>query len=295
MAGASSRRAHRAQQAQRAPGGSSSPAPSRAGRDLRAAIAVGVGLGAVLVAALLLWKPAFVVIATLAACLGGWELLAALRAGRIVPPTVPTMMGAVALVPVAYLAGPQGLAVGYGLCVLAVLLWRALDGLAGAITDVAGGVFVLSYVPLLAALSSLMLLPEDGPQRVLVFLITTVASDVGGYAVGVLAGRRPLAPSISPKKSWEGLAGSVLACAVAGTLSVVLLLDGRWWAGAVLGLAVAAAATVGDLAESTLKRDLGIKDMGSLLPGHGGVMDRLDSLLVAVPVSWALLSWLVPA
>lgn len=294
MAAASSRRAYRAQQTQ-ATAGSGSPAPSRAGRDLRAAVAVGLGLGVVVVAALLLWKPAFVAIATLAACLGAWELLGALRAGRIVPPTVPTMMGAVALVPVAYLAGPQGLAIGYGLCVLAVLLWRALDGLAGAVTDVAGGVLVLSYVPLLAALSSLMLLPEDGPQRVLVFLITTVASDVGGYAVGVLAGRHPMAPSISPKKSWEGLAGSVVTCAVAGTLSVVLLLDGSWWAGAVLGLAVALAATVGDLAESTLKRDLGIKDMGSLLPGHGGVMDRLDSLLVAVPVSWALLSWLVPA
>lgn len=300
MAGAPSRRAYRAQQEQLSRrqsqrDSSHSPSASRAGRDLRAAIGVGVGLGVVIVAALLLWKPAFVAIATLAACLGAWELLVALRAGRIVPPTVPTMMGALALVPVAYLAGPEGLVVGYGLCVLAVLLWRALDGLPGAITDIAGGVLVLSYVPLLAALTSLMLVPADGPQRVLVFLITTVASDVGGYAVGVLTGRHPMAPSISPKKSWEGLAGSVAACAVAGTLSVVLLLEGRWWAGALLGLAVALAATVGDLAESTLKRDLGIKDMGSLLPGHGGVMDRLDSLLVAVPVSWALLSWLVPA
>jgi phosphatidate cytidylyltransferase len=122
-----------------------------------------------------------------------------------------------------------------------------------------------------------------------------VLSDIGGYVAGVLFGRHPMAPTISPKKSWEGFAGSALFTAVGGALLVILLLDGLWWEGVVIGLAAMVAATLGDLGESMIKRDLGIKDMGSLLPGHGGMMDRLDSLLLAAPVTYLLLSWLVPA
>jgi phosphatidate cytidylyltransferase len=103
-----------------------------------------------------------------------------------------------------------------------------------------------------------------------------------------------MAPSVSPKKSWEGFAGSMLACVVGGAVAVAQILDGPWWGGAVLGAVVAAGATIGDLAESTIKRDLGIKDMGHLLPGHGGVMDRIDSLLITAPLAWALLAFFVP-
>jgi phosphatidate cytidylyltransferase len=138
-----------------------------------------------------------------------------------------------------------------------------------------------------------MLAQPDGEWRILTFVLVTVASDTGGYAVGVLRGRTPMAPSLSPKKSWEGFAGSVGTSAVVGALAVALLLDGRWWAGVVVGVVAAVFATVGDLAESAMKRDLGIKDMGSILPGHGGVMDRLDSMLVNAPVCWVLLSLLV--
>jgi phosphatidate cytidylyltransferase len=130
---------------------------------------------------------------------------------------------------------------------------------------------------------------------VVVFIAVTVLSDIGGYVAGVLFGRHPMAPTISPKKSWEGFAGSALFTAVGGALLVTLLVDGLWWEGVVIGLAAMVAATLGDLCESMIKRDLGIKDMGSLLPGHGGMMDRLDSLLLAAPVTYLLLSWLVPA
>jgi phosphatidate cytidylyltransferase len=129
---------------------------------------------------------------------------------------------------------------------------------------------------------------------VLAWLLLVVASDVGGYAVGVMLGKHPMAPSVSPKKSWEGFAGSVLACVVLGVVVVVWALDGAWWAGVALGVAMALAATLGDLAESLLKRDIGVKDMGSLLPGHGGVMDRLDSIALSAPVAWLLLAYLVP-
>jgi phosphatidate cytidylyltransferase len=138
----------------------------------------------------------------------------------------------------------------------------------------------------------LLLAPEDGVGRVFVFLITTVCSDVGGYAAGVLFGKHPMAPTISPKKSWEGFAGSVLLCVVGGSLTVHLLLDHSWVIGIALGVGVAIAATVGDLMESLIKRDLGIKDMSNVLPGHGGIMDRLDSLVVVAPIVWAVLTLL---
>jgi phosphatidate cytidylyltransferase len=124
---------------------------------------------------------------------------------------------------------------------------------------------------------------DDGVGRIVTFILTTVCSDIGGYAAGVLFGKHPMAPKLSPKKSWEGFAGSVTFCAIAGAASVALLLDGPWLGGAALGVLVAGCATVGDLMESSLKRDLGIKDMSNLLPGHGGLMDRLDSLIVVAP------------
>jgi phosphatidate cytidylyltransferase len=139
-----------------------------------------------------------------------------------------------------------------------------------------------------------MLTPDDGARRIVFFLLVTVFSDIGGYAVGVLAGRHPMAPSVSPKKSWEGFGGSVGASALVGAIALVMFLDGPWWAGALMGAVAAGAATLGDLIESTIKRDLGVKDMGSVLPGHGGLMDRLDSLVIAAPVVWAMLRVVVP-
>ena len=156
------------------------------------------------------------------------------------------------------------------------------------------GIFAALYVPFLAGFALLMARAEDGAERVVVFVLVTVASDIGGYAAGVILGRHPMAPSVSPKKSWEGFLGSAGACAVVGALSVALLLAGPWWAGVVIGLAAVLTATLGDLGESMIKRDLGIKDMGSLLPGHGGVLDRLDSLLPTAPVVYLLLALLVP-
>lgn len=155
----------------------------------------------------------------------------------------------------------------------------------------AGGVFIVFYPAMLVAFALLLLRPEDGIQRIVVFIVVTICSDIGGYATGVVFGKHPMAPSVSPKKSWEGFAGSTLWCVVAGVLCVTLLLDGAWWIGAALGLAVVVAATVGDLCESMIKRDLGVKDMSNLVPGHGGLMDRLDSLALSVPVTWAILTF----
>jgi phosphatidate cytidylyltransferase len=222
------------------------------------------------------------------------------RAGRDVPIAigVGVSLGVVVLASLIFrkqaFLGGQALTVCFGLTCISVLLWRVCDGLQDAIRDIAGGIFVAAYVPLLASFSSLLLAAPDGAKRVCVFIIVTISSDIGGFAVGVMAGKHPMAPSVSPKKSWEGAGGSALACVIAGVASVMVILGGSWSAGAALGLAVVVSATVGDLTESTIKRDLGIKDMGSILPGHGGFMDRMDSLLLSAPVAWALLTVLVP-
>ncbi|MGB7450050.1 MAG: phosphatidate cytidylyltransferase [Ornithinimicrobium sp.] len=271
------------------------PRPTRAGRDLRAAIGVGVGLGGIILATLLLSKPSFIAVATVGIVLGVYELIDALRAGRIEAPPVPTLAAAASLMPLAYVGGPQALAVGFACFCVLILVWRAALGAERAIRDAAGGIFITAYVPLMSGLAALLVSESDGVARIVVFILVTISSDIGGYAVGVVFGRHPMAPSLSPKKSWEGFAGSVLSCVLVGMLSVVLLLGGAWWAGLILGGTVACFATMGDLAESTLKRDLGIKDMGSMLPGHGGLMDRLDSLVMTIPVTFAILTALVAA
>lgn len=281
------RRAFRAQA-----GGSAARRAPKAGRNLAAAIPVGALLIALVVGSLVLYPLAFVLLATAASMVGVWELDQAFRRGRINPPLPPLLLSA-GLVPLAWFYGGEALAVGFAAAAGLVLLWRSVGPPEDAAKDVAGGVFAVAYVPLLVAITSLMLAAPDGVGRIMTFILVTVASDTGGYVVGVLRGRTPMAPSLSPKKSWEGFAGSVTASALVGALCVVLLLDGRWWAGLIIGAVAAAFATVGDLAESSIKRDLGIKDMGNLLPGHGGIMDRLDSLLVNAPICWVLLSLLV--
>ena len=267
---------------------------SRAGRNLPAAIGVGVGLAALVVITLYTWKPAFVGVVAAAMVLAVWELTNAFGADRIRVPLVPLAVGAVAIVVSAYAGGSEALVVALALTVFATMLWRSPENPKGYVRDVTGAAFAALYVPFLAGFAMLMLRPDDGPDRVLVFIGLTVLSDVGGYAAGVLFGKHPMAPTVSPKKSWEGFGGSGLFCAAGGAVALPLLLGGEWWQGLLLGLAIMVAATLGDLGESMIKRDLGIKDMGSILPGHGGLMDRLDSLLPAAPVAFLLLSWLVP-
>ncbi|MGY1803619.1 phosphatidate cytidylyltransferase [Blastococcus sp. SYSU D00922] len=270
------------------------PAGGRAGRDLRAAIGVGVSLVALILASLFIWRPAFLAVLVAAILVAVWELTKALGAGRFHPPLVPLLVGALLMEGLAWTRGPTGLVVGFLLTSLAVVLWRLGHGPAGYLNDAASGILVALYVPLLAGFAVLLLVPDDGAWRVIAFIATVIASDVGGYAAGVMFGKHPMAPSISPKKSWEGFAGSVAACMLIASAFVVLGLDGPWWGGLVFGAALAVSATVGDLGESLIKRDLGIKDMGNLLPGHGGIMDRLDSLLPSAAVAYLLLSVLAP-
>jgi phosphatidate cytidylyltransferase len=270
------------------------PDHGRAGRNLPAAIGMGVLLGALALGGLFTKPQVFVAIEAIVIVLAVWELSQALTAKHFVVPVIPLAVGSLGMIVSAFVAGEEGLLVSFMLTCFGVLLWRIIDGLDGAVGDVAAGLFTAAYVPFLAGFAILMLAPEDGPLRVVVFIVVTIASDIGGYIAGVTFGRHPMAPTVSPKKSWEGFAGSVVACLIAGLLGVMLLLEGPWYAGVALGAAAAVTATLGDLSESLIKRDLGVKDMGTLLPGHGGLMDRLDSLLPTAPVAYALLTLLVP-
>jgi phosphatidate cytidylyltransferase len=267
----------------------------RAGRNLTAAIAVGVGLGSAVAASLFIRKEAFVALAAASIVVGVWELAAAFATRKITVPVIPLGVGAVGMLVSAFVAGEEGLLVSFALTAFGAMLWRIIDGLADAARDVAAAVFTAAYVPFLAGFAMLMLAQPDGALRIVVFILVVVANDVGGYATGVLFGRHAMAPSVSPKKSWEGFAGSLATGMAAGGVSVVVLLDGPWWAGAAVGGTAVVTATLGDLSESLLKRDLGIKDMGRLLPGHGGIMDRLDSLLLTAPAVYLLLEFFVAA
>ncbi|OKI07205.1 phosphatidate cytidylyltransferase [Streptomyces sp. CB02923] len=266
------------------------PQKKSAGRNLRAAIGVGVGLGAVILFSLFVYKPLFVGVIVIAVVVGLWELTSRLSERKdIRVPLVPLALGGTAMVVAGYVRGAEGAWVAMALTALAVLVWRMTETPENYLRDVTAGVFAAFYVPFLATFVAMMLAADDGPERVLTFLLLTVVSDTGAYAVGWRFGKNKLAPRISPGKTREGLLGAVLFAMVAGALCMELIItDGAWWQGLLLGIAVAASATLGDLGESMIKRDLGIKDMGTLLPGHGGIMDRLDSLLPTAPIVWLL-------
>jgi phosphatidate cytidylyltransferase len=276
------------------------PAPeakkaSKAGRNLPAAIGVGLLLGAAIIVSLLTVRFLFIGIIAIAIAVGTFEFAGVLR--RVADTRVamiPVLVGGQAMIWLAWPFGREGALTAFVLTVLACLLWRLPGGAKGYLRDISASVFAAAYLPLFGAFAAMLVPPSDGVGRVLTFLIGVVASDTGGYIAGVLGGKHPMAPSISPKKTWEGFAGSVVGGVVAGALTLSLLLDGHVWQGVIFGVAIVLTATLGDLVESLIKRDLGVKDMGTLLPGHGGIMDRLDSLLPSAVVSWLLLSAFVP-
>ncbi|HEU4810783.1 MAG TPA: phosphatidate cytidylyltransferase [Nocardioides sp.] len=289
-----------------------SPAPAapvppkdhgRAGRDLPVAVASGVVLLALIGASLLFWKTAFMVVVAAAVVVAIWELHKGLLAKDIDVPEQPLMLGGVVMVVVAYFYGAPALVTATAVTALVIMLWLLRRGIDGYVKNASASVFTLVYVPVLGSFVALLLaeggwrdaggIDDAGVKGIIAFILVTIASDIGGYVAGVLFGKHPMAPVISPKKSWEGFVGSLLFCVGVGWAVVVYLLEGDWWVGVLLGLIAVVMATLGDLCESVIKRDLGIKDMSQVIPGHGGLMDRLDSLLATIAPIWLLLHYLV--
>lgn len=270
---------------------------SRAGRNLPAAIAVGVALGAMLIVVLLFAPKVWVGVVSVAIAIATHEVVRRLREGGYSIPVVPLLVGGQAMIWLTWPFGAAGALGAFGGTVVVCMIWRLVSGgLSDApqnyLRDMSTTVFLATWVPLFASFGVLLIYPDDGAGRVFCLMLGVVASDVGGYTAGVLFGKHPMAPAISPKKSWEGLAGSLVLGVVVSSLAVQFLTDNPWWIGVPLGLMLVITGTLGDLVESQVKRDLGIKDMGTLLPGHGGLMDRLDSILPSAVATWIVLSLL---
>lgn len=276
---------------------------SRAGRDLRAAIAVGASIGSVLVVTLVFAPRYWIPIVAMAILVATHEVVRRLREAGYVIPVIPLLVGGQVTLWLTWPYHAAGALAGFGATVVACMFWRlfmqdnrkgpeTLRGSRSAsyLRDASATIFLAAWVPLFASFAALLVYPADGAGRVFCLMITVVASDVGGYAVGVLFGKHPMVPAISPKKSWEGLAGSLVLGITASTLTATYLAGKPPWVGVLLGVVLVLTCTLGDLVESQIKRDLGIKDMGRLLPGHGGLMDRLDGVLPSAVAAWTVLT-----
>ena len=261
---------------------------AKAGRNLPAAVASGVALAAIVIFSLATWKWIFGIVAIIALVIAVHEFVMVLKTRNINVARTPVYLAAVVIPAVAYLWGFEAQLVATGFFVLVVMMWRIRRGTEGFFADISASVLLIAYLPFMAAFLMLTLAAENGSWRVVVFILLTVANDIGGYAFGVFFGKHPMAPHISPKKSWEGFAGSIILQSIVGILAFIFIFDAPWWQGLVAGLILTVTATGGDFVESAIKRDLGVKDMGSIVPGHGGMMDRLDSLVPNAFASWAV-------
>lgn len=276
-----------------------------AGRNLPVAIGVGLGLAAVVLASLLIRPVAFLILAVVAVGVACWETGSAMRKGGKNVPVIPLAVAGAIIVVLAWYGGATGLLLGTAVGVAALFVWRLSEGATGYRADVPAASLVLVQVPFLAGFVMLLATSQEGSAdlfgygldtgaaQVLIMLFTVVLSDTGGYTAGVLFGRHRMTPRISPKKSWEGFGGSIAAAALGGALTLWLIFGVPLLLGVAFGVCVALAATLGDLSVSLLKRDLGIKDMSNLIPGHGGVMDRLDSILMVAPVAYVWFRYLL--
>lgn len=262
----------------------------KAGRKLFPSIAVGLTLLGLVIASLAFQRVLFLPLAIAAIIRGVWELGQALDRANI-EISVPTIsFCAVAIMTSAWVKDVTGLAVATAISIPFLLISGLPKGHHNFVKNATATVFATIYLPFLAGFLIVMAKPDDGLARVMTFVIVVGCNDTFGYIFGVLLGKHKLAPAISPKKTWEGLIGSLIFSILGGGLMLSLLFEKHWLVGAAIGIAAVFTATCGDLIESAIKRDLDLKDMGAILPGHGGMLDRLDSVLLSAPIIWAILT-----
>ena len=270
---------------------------SRAGRNLPAAIGVGVLLGAMPIVSLLFAPKGWLPVLAVAMPIATHEVVRRLREAGYDLPVIPLLIGGQAMIWLTWPYGPAGLLGAYGGTIVVCMVWRLVgQGLSeqpvNYLRDISATVLLATWVPLFASFTALLIFQDHGGIRTFTVIVTVVFADIGGYVAGVLFGKHLMVPAISPKKSWEGLGGSLLFGITASVLTVAFLLDKPAWVGVPLGLMLVITGVLGDLVESQVKRDLGIKDMGTLLPGHGGMMDRIDAMLPSAVAGWIVLTLL---
>jgi phosphatidate cytidylyltransferase len=262
---------------------------AKAGRKLLPSILVGLTLIALVWLTLAYARVLFAVLVAVAVALGIREIARAFAAAGTQISMRLLILATLGLTYATWIAGVEGLAIATAIALPVLLISRLPKGPQDFVKSATATTFALIYLPFLAGFLVLLGRPDDGLARVMTFVVLVGCNDTFGYLVGVMTGRHPLVPSISPKKSWEGLAGSIIFTSIGGALSFHYILDLQWWIGALVALMIVFTATSGDLIESAMKRDLSLKDMGSLLPGHGGMLDRLDSVLISAPALYLAL------
>ncbi len=261
----------------------------RAGRKLLPSIAVSLLLIALIWFALAYHSEVFAVVVATAVVLGIREIVRAFKARGIYLSISSLIVASLALSYATWNGGVAGLAVATAIALPILLIQLLTKGPEGFVASATATVFSVLYLPFLGGFLILLARPSTGLERVMTFVVLVGCNDTFGYIVGVLFGKHPLVPIISPKKSWEGLIGSLVFTVTGGVLAFTYIMTMHWWIGAIVGLMIVFTATCGDLIESAMKRDLALKDMGSLLPGHGGMLDRLDSVLISAPALWLAL------
>ena len=262
---------------------------AKAGRKLLPSILVSLTLIALVWATLAYARVIFAVLVAIAVSLGIREITRAFAAAGIHISMRSLIIATAGLTYAVWSAGVEGLAVATAIALPVLLISRLRKGPQDFVKSATATTLALIYLPFLAGFLILLARPDDGLARVMTFVVLVGCNDTFGYLVGVLFGKHPLVPVISPKKSWEGLVGSIIFTSIGGALSFYYILDLQWWIGALVALMIVFTATSGDLIESAMKRDLSLKDMGSLLPGHGGMLDRLDSVLLSAPALYLAL------
>jgi phosphatidate cytidylyltransferase len=265
---------------------------ARAGRNVPVATAIGVGLFVLVVVTVSFDRALFAVLVGAVMILAIMEFSRASAAHGVNVDRLILSVAAMAIVISTWSSGFEGLAVAVAVSTPVVLISLLRSGSENFLAKATASLFTLLYLPVPAAFAVLLALPTDGRARVMIFIIAVSLSDTGGYVVGVLFGKHPLASHISPKKSWEGVLGSVILSTVGTSILFGIWFHKAWWHGAILAVASILAGTCGDLIESAIKRDIGLKDMGKSLPGHGGFLDRLDSLLLTAPFAFLIIRWL---
>lgn len=260
------------------------PASGRAGRNMPAAVASALVLVAAVGAALFLARPAFLVFVGLLVWLASWEIAGAVAKRDMTVMLIPVYLGGAGMLVAGALGSVTWVMIALYLTTIAIVInrmfWNMLP--TRPVADVAASVFTTVYVPFLASFVALISAHTQKPWALVFFIVVVVCNDLGGWMAGIMFGKHPMAPKLSPKKSWEGFAGSVILCTVAG-YSGTLVMDLPWWWALVMAFVGSVIGTLGDLTESLIKRDVGLKDMSGILPGHGGIMDRVDSILFAAP------------
>jgi phosphatidate cytidylyltransferase len=276
------------------------------GRSLSQSVIYGLLLAFLFLSSVLVVKELFVFVLAVAVAGGAWELSTALRQKNWHVPRIPVTVGSLIVIPLTYWGGERAQWLGVLSIVGALVAWRSIElfikrgtlkrSFSEAFTDFSASAFVVIYLPLTMSFAALLFREPahggfvEGKYWIITFVTTVILIDSSAYLFGRKLGKHPMLPKVSPKKSWEGFAISAVFGLASAVLQTVWLLQLPWWFGIIFGLVILVSAVLGDFAESLIKRDLGVKDMSSLIPGHGGIMDRLDSMLPAALSTYLLMA-----